>query len=249
MHEYGEEFYTFLSSFAIRSAERIVPIVSAALKIESVADFGCGQGAWLSVWKKTGAEIAGLDGPYVDRKNLLIPNETFIAADLTGPIDMQRRFDLAQSVEVAEHLPSAHAEAFIDTLTAHADAVLFSAAVPGQGGEHHVNEQCLEYWREKFHVRGYESIDLVRPAVQNDVTVQRWYRCNTILYVKSTALDRLSAHARACLVPWGVPLANYWPARERVKQAVLRHLPVSAIDWMARLNTVLLIRGHRSAKV
>ena len=242
MHEYGEDFYKFLSSFAVRSAKQVVPVVMSALPVRSVADFGCGQGAWLSVWKDAGATVAGLDGPYVDQSRLLIAPGEFTAVDLTQPIDLGRRFDVVQSVEVAEHLQAAHAEGFIDTLVNHADVVLFSAAVPGQGGEHHVNEQKLSYWRTLFAARGYKPVDLIRPAVKDNEAVQRWYRCNTILYVRQDRLEILSPAARDYLVPDDAALAEYWPTVERLKQSILARLPVPVVDRLARLNAALLAR-------
>ena len=89
--------------------------------------------------------MTGLDGPFVNRNELLIPNERFSVAELTGPISLGRQFDLVQSLEVAEHLPKTSAERFVQTLVTHGTRVLFSAAIPGQGGENHINEQPLEY--------------------------------------------------------------------------------------------------------
>ena len=43
----------------------------------------------------------------------------------------------------------------VATITKHGDAVLFSAAIPGQGGQDHLNEQWPEYWQKKFEVNGY----------------------------------------------------------------------------------------------
>jgi hypothetical protein len=63
LHEYDENFYRFLASFAVRSAEQIVPLLSPVLPINSVVDFGCGQGAWLNIWRKAGARVMGVDGP------------------------------------------------------------------------------------------------------------------------------------------------------------------------------------------
>ena len=236
MHEYKDDFYAFLSSFAIRSAQRVVPIVQAATGAATIADFGCGEGAWLSVWKQAGLRVQGVDGDYVNRHRLLIDASEFLAADLSQHVNLGRRFDLVQSLETAEHLLEDYAATFVSTLTAHADMVLFSAAVPGQGGEHHVNEQPLEYWRGLFRAHGYVAVDIVRPSLRDDPEVQAWYRCNSILYVKHEAVAALSDTARAAVVADGVPLADYWPLRDRVRQAVVRRLPTDVVDWLSRLN-------------
>jgi hypothetical protein len=236
MHEYGEDFYAFLSSFAVRSAQRVVPVVLAATGARSVADFGCGQGAWLSVWKAAGLSVHGLDGPYLNQAGLLIETSEFQAADLAAPIVLGRRFDLAQSMETAEHMPAARAADFVANLVAHADRVLFSAAVPGQGGEHHINEQPLEYWRDLFRAQRFVPVDAVRPTLRDDTDVQRWYRCNSILYVQIDAVSSLSEAARAKVVPDGVPLEDYWPLWDQMQQAVIRQLPVRVVDWLSMLN-------------
>ncbi len=236
MHEYGDDFYAFLSSFAVRSARRVVPVVLAATGARSVVDFGCGQGAWLSVWKAAGLGVFGVDGPYVDQARLLIDGAEFRPADLAAPIDLGRRFDLVQSLETAEHLPAHRATGFVANLVAHGDRVLFSAAVPGQGGEHHVNEQGLEYWRALFRTHGYVAVDLVRPAVRDDPDVQRWYRCNSILYVRPEMVASLPEPAQARVVPDGVALEEYWPLRDRMQHAVIRLLPFWVVDRLSRLN-------------
>lgn len=245
MQGYGADFYAYLDSFAGRSARRIIPLVTDAIPVASVADFGCGQGAWLQVWSGTGAEIMGTDGDYVDRSRLLIPPHAFLPADLAGPVSLGRRFDLVQSLEVAEHLPLAQAGPFIDMLTSHANAVLFSAAVPGQGGEHHVNEQPLEFWRGLFATRGYRAVDLVRPAVLGDADVQKWYRCNTLLYVNDAGAGRLSAQAKAHMVRDAEALQTYWPRLDRARQQALRTLPLRVVDRLAALNAAFAARRMR----
>jgi len=249
MYQYDANFYSFLNSFAIRSAAAIVPIVANALPISSVADFGCGQGAWLSVWQKTGATILGVDGPYADQTRLLIPTEAFQPADLSQPLNLGRRFDLVQSLEVAEHLQRAAAQTFVRSLVYHSDHVLFSAAVPGQGGEHHVNEQEPTFWRALFAAEGYRPVDLVRPAVRDNPAVQRWYACNTIIYVKVAALCGLSSTARQYVVDDGLPLANYWPLGDRIRQGVLRKLPPAVVHGLSRINAARVAsRAHRRSR-
>ena len=166
---------------AVLSA-RLVTDALSVLPIKSVADFGCGKGAWLNAWSAKGAEVVGLDGAWT--QGFRADPKWFHLADLSAPVDLGRKSDLAQSLEVAEHLPASAADAFVSTLTRHADVVLFSAAPPFQGGEGHINEQPYEYWREKFAACGYRMFDFVRPRLVG-TGASDWYKCNTFLYVKT----------------------------------------------------------------
>jgi SAM-dependent methyltransferase len=245
MYEYGADFYRYLSSFAARSARVVVPRLTAALPVHSVADFGCGQGAWLSVWRSAGASIVGVDGPYVDPSQLLIDAAAFHAADLAQPIDLGRRFDLVQSLEVAEHLPATKAEQFVETLTVHGPLVLFSAAIPGQGGENHINEQPLGYWRAIFRRRGYVPIDFLRPQLVNDADVEQTYRYNMMLYVNETSLASLPETVRACRVGEGQAFDDYRPFSYRLRNVLVRSLPLEAVNRLARLKASLAARAAR----
>jgi SAM-dependent methyltransferase len=145
--DYTSEFFRAKTEGSLRSARTVVPIVMELLKPGSVVDVGCGRGTWLSVFAEHGiADVVGVDGDYVDRRTLLIPPDRFVAHDLTTPLRLHRTFDLVVSLEVAEHLPVACAGEFVASLTSLGSAVLFSAAVPGQGGTHHVNERWQDYW-------------------------------------------------------------------------------------------------------
>ena len=102
--------------------------------------------------------------------------------DLTQRIDVNRRFDLAICLEVAEHLPRQSAELLVTSLCAFSDAVLFSAASPGQGGTHHINEQWPNYWAELFSRRNFGGVDCLRPLLWENEAVAPYYRQNIILY-------------------------------------------------------------------
>lgn len=242
MYQYDTDFYGYLASFAVRSAERVVLHLTRVLAVSSVVDFGCGQGAWLSVWQKAGAAVTGVDGAYVEARGLLIDPASFRAADLAEPIDLGRRFDLVQSLEVAEHLPASRARQFVATLTAHAPLVLFSAAPPGQGGEHHVNEQPPEYWRRLFREQGFVAVDYLRPLIRGDAAVEPWYRFNTLLYVAADHLAALPEAMRAQAVPDGVALADYRTAPHRLRQAALRRLPGAVVTRLSRLRAAMAAR-------
>jgi SAM-dependent methyltransferase len=235
-HAYGADFYRANVSIAVRSAQRIIPKVIAALPARSVVDFGCGPGAWLSVWAAAGASVTGVDGPFVDREELLIDPTRFHRADLAKPIELETDFELVQSLEVAEHLPAASAEGFVESLVAHGPRVLFSAATPGQGGEHHVNEQPLEYWRAIFRRRGFIAIDFLRPLIAKDNLIEPWYRYNILLYVREDTIAALPQWVRSCCVPDGQPLRDYRPQLYRLRTALVRRLPLAAVDQLSRLK-------------
>ena len=102
------------------------------------------------------------------------------------------RFDIAVTIEVAEHLDEICAEAFIDNLCTAADIVLFSAAIKCQGGNHHVNEQMQSYWADKFLQRGYKPLDCIRKTFWNDSDIDFLIKQNCILYVKNSRYEELS---------------------------------------------------------
>ncbi len=146
-------------------------------------DVGCGLGTWLAVFRDHGAEeILGVDGDYVDRQRLEIAPHEFLACDLSSPIAVDRRFDLAVSLEVAEHLPEGSADAFVAFLTSLAPVVLFSAAIPCQGGTNHVNEQWPDYWAARFEDRGYQTSDYIRDRIWDSPEVECWYAQNILLF-------------------------------------------------------------------
>ena len=242
VYKYRTDFYRLLACFAVRPAHRVLPEVAAALPIRSVVDFGCGHGAWLSVWAAIGVSVTGVDGPYVDKHRLLIDAKDFYAGDLAAPISLARQFDLVQSLEVSEHLPAAKAGQFVDTLTAHGPCVLFSAAVPGQGGENHLNEQPADYWRAIFRERGYAAVDYLRPLIFRDKRIARWYRYNILLYVRDDMISSLPEAVRQCCVPEDQSLDEYWPLFYRLRHALIRRLPTAVINRLACVKAGLVTR-------
>ena len=191
MTPYTKEYFVdALRSTSERTAKKLVPFIVDLTTCSSVIDVGCGDGSWLKEFEANGvSDYFGIDGDYVDRTVLRIPEDHFIAHDLKTPLNLNRTFELVISLEVAEHLSEAHSEIFIDSLTRLAPIVLFSAAIPGQGGEMHLNEQWQSYWCAKFEKLGYMPVDLIRPFLWNQEGLGFWYQQNTLLYVKPEILE------------------------------------------------------------
>jgi SAM-dependent methyltransferase len=194
---YNRAFYKNLDGSA-RSAAVVVPILLGMTPIRSVCDVGCGTGAWLASFMRNGvSDVLGLDGDHVPRDLLRIPAAVFQATNLLAPLRLNRRFDLAVCLEVAEHLPPDCAGMMIDNLTRLAPLILFSAAIPGQGGVRHVNEQWPDYWDGLFAARAYTPVDVIRWAVWDNSEVDFWYRQNSMLYAKEPLGQSLPGFDRA----------------------------------------------------
>lgn len=175
--EYDESVYNY------SAAEEVLPLLIEKLHPSSVLDVGCGLGTWLKVAKDLGIkEVFGIDGASKDKEQLKISPDEFSEIDLRRPLNLSKKFDLVLCLEVVEHLPPECAEILIQSLCNHADIVLFSAAIPNQGGCGHVNEQWPKYWIDLFAKKGFKAFDYVRPFFWENEKVDLWYRQNMILF-------------------------------------------------------------------
>lgn len=190
---YGPNFYAGQSKGSLSSARVIVPRITGLVHPQSVVDIGCGVGAWLSAFHETGCgDILGLDGPWVPQDKLLINPDHFVVVDLQHPPTLARTFDLAVSLEVGEHLPQSAARAFVYYLTGLAPCVLWSAAIPFQGGSAHINEQPPAFWFEFFAERDFVCFDFLRAELWNHEQVQWWYAQNILLYVHKSRMNEIA---------------------------------------------------------
>jgi SAM-dependent methyltransferase len=248
--EYDENFFGYLELSSLRSARAAVPIVLKLLPVNSILDVGCGAGAWLSEYRKAGvADVVGLDGDYVGPETLLVPRDVLRALDVSRPFDLGRRFDLVQCLEVAEHLPTAASETLIANLARHGDRVLFSAAVPGQGGQNHLNEQSLEFWRAVFGTQGFLPFDGFRAAFTGSKEVEPWYRYNMLLYVRKEVIGSLPPAIRAMEVPPGEHIADITPLLYRIRKRIIGRLPRELVSRLASAKHRFVVTfGGRSGR-
>ena len=177
---YGDDFYDVIRDGCRDSARAVTGYLAPHITADSIVDVGCGEGWWgCTLADEFGAEVLGVDGPGV-------PDHAPIRARQFKKVDLRRRlnvgrFDLAVCLEVAEHLPPSRAASFVADLCAAAPVVVFSAAIPGQGGTGHLNEQWPGYWADWFTGLGYHVTGDLRFEMWNDLRVENWYRQNPLI--------------------------------------------------------------------
>lgn len=149
------------------AAEAVVPHLIDLTHPASVLDVGCGHGEWINAFRNHGVFAVGVDLATTGH-------------DLTQPLDLGQRFDLALCLEVGEHLPDHAADTLVESLAHHSDTIVFGAATPGQEGDGHINCQQHEYWHDLFAAHGYATYELA--WLRQLGAVLPWYRNNTFLY-------------------------------------------------------------------
>lgn len=180
LHHYNQAHH------GLDSASIIVDYLGSALDIKpaSVIDVGCGLAQWLKVFEDTcHSEVLGIDGFHVPFENSYISEANRLRVDLCDFIHspVSRSYDLVLCLEVAEHLDLSLADVLVDKLVSLGNTILFSAAIPGQTGENHVNEQPHRFWLDKFEERGFLILDPFRKIFWNDSRVNWWYSQNLFL--------------------------------------------------------------------
>lgn len=255
MSTYSMSFFDALHQQVRDSAREIVPIVTRLLHPARVADVGCGTGTWLAAFLEHGAaDVRGFDGDYIDRRALEIPHDRFVAVDLERPVALEGRYDLVLCLEVAEHLPPSRATSLVDALTDLAPVVLFSAAIPLQGGVNHVNEQWPEYWAAQFARRGFVVIDCLRRQIWRNEKVAWFYAQNIMLYAHEQYVKQHPALSRELSASQGLPLALVHPScflmrvwgEHDLAQRPIREL-LAALPSLSRQALARRLHWHRPA--
>ncbi|MFW1857064.1 methyltransferase domain-containing protein [Acinetobacter defluvii] len=235
-HVYKDSFFNYIDLSSSRSAQHFLKVVEFPFEVNTILDVGCGRGAWLVEWGKLNKSIFGVDGAYVDSDSLLISKLNFSHQDISKKFSLNKSYDLVQCLEVAEHLKAEDSDILITNLVNHGNIILFSAAIPGQGGEFHVNEQPLNYWVKKFEKQGYACFDFIRPQIVHEKMIEPWYRFNTLLFVKKDCGVVLNEKILNTKVNsefnFNKLVSNLW----LIRNSILRILPDFMINFIAKIK-------------
>jgi hypothetical protein len=191
------------------AAAALATVFSDSRMPKNLLDVGCGIGTWMRAAIDLGVpEVHGLDGIILPQGALHVPSYTVQQFDLSKPFRLGRRFELVLCLEVAEHLSEASAAVLISSITEHTDNVLFSAACPGQPGQHHINCRWPSYWQHQFNQQGFRCEDSVRWRIWDDVRIEPWYRQNIFWAGRDPALAGLEARIKSVIHPELLQIMN-----------------------------------------
>lgn len=188
---YSPKYYqTLVEPYARKSVPHMARSIVETFHPQSVIDIGCGSGALLVELRKLGVRLLlGLDfsdaGLDIARARGLDVRKFDITTDRWTGKEM---FDVAVSMETAEHLPASAADRYVELLCSLAPVVIFTAAHPGQGGIGHLNEQPPEYWKRLFTAQGFQPLEKVVSDWQTDwrsASVARFYTNNLMIFQRS----------------------------------------------------------------
>jgi SAM-dependent methyltransferase len=217
---YDEGFYKKTVDDSLRSARKSAAHLVTLHRPRSVIDFGCGRGTWLKAFSEHGAQrLVGLDGCWNSQDAMIDSSIEFIQCDLERIPPMTERFDLAISLEVGEHLSGDASQQLVSALCNASDMVLFSAAIPGQGGENHINEQFQSYWATMFVKCGYYPLDFFRPKLWLDKDVALYYQQNMFLYING----RASLTSKQCVQYCAISSLEFMNIRHPEKMGIKVH--------------------------
>lgn len=196
MEEYSSEFYADMEISSVTSAKEIIPILMDRYQPKSIVDVGCGTGAFAAEFIQNGIEdVTGYEGEWMRQAETLLQKDKYIYSDFTKKIDTKRIYDLCLCLEVAEHLDYSSARILISTLTSLSHKIVFSAAIPQQGGNHHANEQWPIFWAELFAEEGYILEWDPRLSIWNNSKIASCYRQNLLVFEKSVNRETIIPHS------------------------------------------------------
>ena len=192
MTAYDGAYYDTFRQQSFDAGVKLLSHLKSHHPFRSVVDIGCGAGTWIlaakSIIELSGEkpDLLGIDGEY-GQSIVDLSTAHFMFLDLENRVHLPQKFDLAICLEVAEHLSRDRASTLVEDLCAASDTVFFSAAIPGQGGANHINEQWQDYWHSLFSEQGFFAVDFFKQKFWNDTTFSQcpYYVANSFVYVQT----------------------------------------------------------------
>lgn len=167
---YSEKYFSnMLRPEAMSDARRFCTVVYNLIEPGSVVDLGAGPGRFLLPFKERGCDVTAVELSEAAIRSSPLSADTYIKHDLREPLHLDRKYDLVLCLEVLEHIPPEKAETAVGSIVSAGRTAVVTAARPGQGGRHHVNERPRSYWLELFGEKGWTADDDIAERIKSSV--------------------------------------------------------------------------------
>jgi SAM-dependent methyltransferase len=190
---YNPLLFLYFFGRSLSDAPGVIRVLESAFpEARRYLDVGAGSGGFAAQVKRAGHSIVACEYNWMGRwftERLGVESHAFDLSHADPAPGVKGRFDIAYSFEVAEHLPRELGVRLVEFMGMHADIVVFTAAVPGQGGMGHINEQSPDYWIQRFRDTGLELDDAVTARVRSGFqreAVADWFGSNAIVLRRSS---------------------------------------------------------------
>jgi hypothetical protein len=153
---YSTAFHKAIESDELPQAVRVADYIQKYIKPSVFYDFGCSTGLYLREVKKRLPTIESRGFEFSKDAVAVALCPDVIETDLTLPLSLEKQPNtLGLCLEVLEHIEDTHWKEVLTNLTKTCNTLIFSAALPGQGGTGHINCRPRIDWIRRFHELGW----------------------------------------------------------------------------------------------
>ena len=181
---YNNEFHESIENEEQPQAVRLGEYIKAHVPCSKFLDFGCSSGIYVRELENH-VETLGFEFSEEAVKRAVSAKVT--RCDLTLPIDLQKtESTLGLCLEVLEHIDDSSWRPVLENITKLCDRVIFSAAIPGQGGIGHINCRPKLDWIRRFHGLGWVvDLDHTHHMLTHMLNGYHmgWFRQNVVVFV------------------------------------------------------------------
>jgi SAM-dependent methyltransferase len=186
---YDRDFHKSIENDEYPQAVRLAEYIASHVPCSTFLDFGCSTGLYLNEIKKRLPQIESVGYEFAeDAVNAALCPDV-VQFDLTEPLQRSKKENtLSLCLEVLEHIDDANWLPVLTNITKLSDVIIFSAAIPGQGGTGHINCRWKIDWIRRFHSLGW-VVDLDKSRHMIDYMRNGyhmgWFANNAMVLVKS----------------------------------------------------------------
>lgn len=189
---YSRDFHKSIENDEYPQAVRLASYIKNYMRPSKFIDFGCSTGLYLREMQIQIPELESVGYEFSKDAVDMALCKNVIEFDLTKKLDIDKKENtLGLCLEVLEHIDDSNWLPVLKNLSSLCDTIIFSAAVPGQGGTGHINCRNKIDWIYRFHTLGW-IVDLDKTKhileVMTNGYHMGWFSFNAMVLVNGSRI-------------------------------------------------------------